>query len=200
MRPSAKSLLALTFLVLCMAQRGQADIVLTMDVGFIDPKLPYGEVDIYANSDAMDSLFGLTVDFELSAGRFDSVPGVYGLDGMVGAGNLNPVSDFFRNSDTSASLTLDFNSAQLFDGNDVLLTTLRINAEGLPDGFYSVAIVDSLADGGRVRVRITDFGHPGGFFVQSVPEPGAALSVCLGFLFLLRRSSVGFRNRGGSHR
>ncbi len=190
MRSTALFLILLVFTSFSLSQRVHGDIILSVDVGIIDPNLPYGVVDIFARSDAGDSLISLTVDFELAAGRFDVVPGIMGEDGMLGRGNINQASQFIRNSDTSASLSLDFNTAQVLDGNDVLLTSLRINARGLPDGFYAIMIVDSLADVGRVDTQITDFGHPGGFFVQAVPEPSSTFCLLIGILAIHRRRTV----------
>jgi len=177
MRPPLFLLSALMALPWIAPPSARGDIILTIDIGVFEPGTRFGTVDIYARSDNADSLIALTVDFELAGGRFLDPPGTFGAMDMIGEGNLNPASDFFRNSDQSASLTLDFNSPQSFSADDMILVSLEMDLSGLSDGFYPITIVDAMADAGRVNILIGSFGQPGGFYIQSVPEP-CSMGLC----------------------
>ena len=190
------TLLTLLGMYFAVPATGHADIILTVDAADFPPGTASGVVDIYARSDSADSLISFTVDFELAGGSFREPAGVFGAAGMIGFGNVNSASFFFRNSDRSASLSLDFNSPQSISADNQILASLQLDLTGLPVGFYPISIVDSVADAGRVNVLIGSFDRPGGIYVQ-VPEP-SSFGLCglvVAWAVVSRRSRSGAGRR-----
>lgn len=118
------SIVVFSVILALVASPARADIVLTVGTDTFVQDSGVQTLNVVARSDAADTPTGFAVDFQLTAGTFDTPPGTFGQAGMIGAGNLNPVSAFVGGGTQDAALSMDFSVAQLFPASDTLIATL----------------------------------------------------------------------------
>lgn len=167
----------------CLSQAASAALVLTVGTDTFAPNSGIRAIDVLVRSNAADTSLFLTADFQLSAGVFPATAGVFGEVGMVGAGNIQdpPASQFVSAGNNSATLSLDFTSAQLFPAADTLLARMFIDTTGLATGTYAIQVT---AFASQVVGSSTVNGS---FTISNVPEPSALCLVGVASLYALRR-------------
>lgn len=180
-----KSLVSLVCLIAvgCLSQAASAALVLTVGTDTFAPNSGIRAIDILVRSNAADTSFFLSADFQLSAGVFPATAGIFGQAGMVGVGNIQdpPASQFVSAGDNTATLSLDFTNAQLFPAVDTLLARMFIDTTGLAIGTYSIQVT---AFASQVAGSTM---NDGSITISPIPEPSALCLVGLTSLCVLRR-------------
>lgn len=170
------SLYVLLLMLLGFQATAYGAIVLSIEAGSFQQNSGTQVLRVFARTNANDSLTALATDITLEAGIYSAVPGTFMEVGQIGFGSTG-ASDFFRNSDTDASLTLEFNmpaNPPDFDQPFPLLAgelaTIAFDVNGLSPGTYAINFSNSFAIDSAANFIDVIEGN-GTFTITAVPEP-----------------------------
>ncbi len=162
--------LAVVLLVSANAKRAFSDVVVTVDTGNFVADSGVQLLDIFVHSTTPLSSDHLIVFFNYTdAGNaFSSPAGVFGQNGHLGFGNLDPASAFVKLAGSGSVLNLEFMPLETIPNTQTLLAQFSIDTTGLAPGFYGIGVTSVMASGDPAFT-----GVGGGYNVTAVPEPGS---------------------------